>query len=310
MLVSVVAAADGGTKRGLSLRWREALNFYAFLTPWILGFLAFTAIPIVASLVLGFTKYNAIQPPDFVGLRNFRFLLDDQIFWKSLRVTLTYTVVFVPLQLAFSLVLALLLNVRVPSMGTIRTIYYLPSILPTVVTGLVWIWLFNVDFGLINFFLFKLAGIRGPNWLGSERWVMSAVILSGLWGLGGGVIIFLAALQNVPGELYEAAELDGASLWGRFWNVTIPMISPVILYNLMIAMILSLQVFTRIYVLTRGGPNYGSYFYNLYVYENAFSFFKLGLASAQAWILFVLILLLTVVALRTSGRWVHYTGGV
>ncbi len=310
MHMSVLNPADGEARRGLSLRWREALNFYAFLTPWILGFLVFTAIPIVASLLLGFTKYNAIQPPDFVGLRNFRFLLDDQIFWKSLRVTLTYTVVFVPLQLAFSLILALLLNVRVPSMSTIRTVYYLPSILPTVVTGLVWIWLFNVDFGLINFFLFKIAGIRGPNWLGSERWVMSAVIMSGLWGLGGGVIIFLAALQNVPGELYEAAELDGASLWGRFWNVTIPMISPVILYNLMIAMILSLQVFTRIYVLTRGGPNYGSYFYNLYVYENAFSFFKLGLASAQAWILFVLILLMTVVALRTSGRWVHYTGGV
>ncbi len=310
MQSTLTQGAGGETRRGLPLRWREALNFYAFLLPWILGFLAFTAIPILASLVLGFTKYNAIQPPDFVGLRNFHFLLNDQIFWKSLRVTLTYTVVFVPLQLAFSLILALLLNVRVPSMSTIRTIYYLPSILPTVVTGLVWIWLFNVDFGLLNFFLFKIAGIRGPNWLGSERWVMSAVILSGLWGLGGGVIIFLASLQNVPGELYEAAELDGASLWGRFWHVTIPMISPVILYNLMIAMILSLQVFTRIYVLTQGGPNYGSYFYNLYVYENAFSFFKLGLASAQAWILFVLILIMTVIALRTSGRWVHYTGGV
>ncbi len=309
MSAVMAARTSEGMKRRLSLRWREALNFYAFLLPWILGFLAFTAIPIVASLVLGFTKYNAIQPAEFVGLRNFRFLLHDPIFWKSLRVTLTYTVVFVPLQLVFSLILALLLNVRVPSMSTIRTIYYLPSILPTVVTGLVWIWLFNVDFGLLNFLLFKIAGIRGPNWLGSERWVMSAVILSGLWGLGGGVIIFLASLQSVPGELYEAAELDGASLWGRFWHVTIPMISPVILYNLMIAMILSLQVFTRIYVLTGGGPNYGSYFYNLYVYENAFSFFKLGLASAQAWILFVLILIMTVIALRTSGRWVHYTGG-
>ena len=296
--MSVIETTSGETRRGLSLRWREAFNFYAFRGPWILGFLVFTAIPIVASLVLGFTRYNAIQPPELVGLRNFQFLLNDQIFWKSLRVILTYTVVFVPLQLAFSLVLALLLNVRVPSMSTIRTVYYLPSILPTVVTGLVWIWLFNADFGLIDFFIFKVAGMRGPKWLGSERWVMSAVIISGLWGLGGGVIIFLAALQGVPTELYEAAELDGASLWGHLWNVTIPMISPVILYNLMIAMILSLQVFTRIYVLTQGGPNYGSYFYNLYVYENAFSSFKLGLASAQAWILFVLILLMTMVAMR------------
>lgn len=303
------ARAGGASPAGISLRWRETLNFYAFLTPWLLGFLAFTAIPIAASLVLGFTKFNAIQPAEFVGWRNFQFLFRDQIFWKSLRVTLTYTVVFVPLQLGASLLLALLLNLRVPTMRTIRTVYYLPSILPTVVTGLVWIWLFNVDFGLINFFLFKLFGLRGPNWLGSERWVMTAVIVSGLWALGSGVIIFLAALQNVPEELYEAAELDGASLWGRLWNVTLPMISPVILYNLMIAMILALQVFTRIYVLTQGGPNYGSYFYNLYVYENAFSYFKLGLASAQAWILFVLILLLTVLALRTSGRWVHYSGG-
>lgn len=303
------ARAGGASPAGISLRWRETLNFYAFLTPWLLGFLAFTAVPIAASLVLGFTKFNAIQPAEFVGWRNFQFLFRDQIFWKSLRVTLTYTAVFVPLQLGASLLLALLLNLRVPTMRTIRTVYYLPSILPTVVTGLVWIWLFNVDFGLINFFLFKLFGIRGPNWLGSERWVMTAVIVSGLWALGSGVIIFLAALQNVPEELYEAAELDGASLWGRLWNVTIPMISPVILYNLMIAMILALQVFTRIYVLTQGGPNYGSYFYNLYVYENAFSYFKLGLASAQAWILFVLILLLTVLALRTSGRWVHYAGG-
>ncbi len=307
----MAAVGAGGAERPrLSLRWREAINFYLFLAPWILGFLAFTAIPIVASLFLGFTKYNAISPPDFVGLKNFRFLYNDQVFWKSLRVTLTYTVVFVPLQLVSSLLLAMLLNLRVPSMRTIRTIYYLPSILPTVVTGLVWIWLFNADFGLINFFLYKAFEIRGPNWLGSERWVMSAVIISGLWALGGGVIIFLAALQNVPGEFYEAAELDGANILHRFWHVTVPMISPVILYNLMIAMILSLQVFTRIYVLTQGGPNYASYFYNLYVYDNAFSYLKLGLASAQAWILFVLILLLTVLALRTSGRWVHYSGGV
>ena len=296
-------------RRVLSLRTNEAIWFYIFLLPWLIGFLIFTLFPILASLGLGFTRYNAIKPLDWVGLKNFIFLSKDTIFIKSLRVTLTYTVIFVPIQLMISLFLAVLLNLRVFGMRTIRTIYYLPAILPTVVTGLVWVWLFNPDFGLLNFLLFKIFGIHGPNWLGSERWVMSAVIISGLWGMGAGVLIFLAALQNVPDELYEAAELDGATVLHRFWHVTIPMISPVILYNLLIFMIGALQVFARIYVLTAGGPNYGSYFYNLYVYDNAFRDFKLGLASAQAWILFIIILLMTLITLRSSGRWVYYAGG-
>ena len=296
-------------RRVLSLRTNEATWFYIFLLPWLIGFLIFTLFPILASLGLGFTRYNAIKPLDWVGLKNFILLSKDTIFIKSLRVTLTYTVIFVPIQLMISLFLGVLLNLRVFGMRTIRTIYYLPAILPTVVTGLVWVWLFNPDFGLLNFLLFKIFGIHGPNWLGSERWVMSAVIISGLWGMGAGVLIFLAALQNVPDELYEAAELDGATVLHRFWHVTIPMISPVILYNLLIFMIGALQVFARIYVLTAGGPNYGSYFYNLYVYDNAFSYFKLGLASAQAWILFIIIMLMTLITLRSSGRWVYYAGG-
>lgn len=300
-------------RRVLSLRTNEAIWFYIFLLPWLIGFLIFTLYPILASLVLGFTYYNAIKPfdwvGDWVGLKNFIFLSKNTIFIKSLRVTLTYTVIFVPIQLMISLFLSVLLNLRVFGMRTIRTIYYLPAVLPTVVTGLVWVWLFNPDFGLLNFLLFKIFGIHGPNWLGSERWVMSAVIISGLWGMGAGVLIFLAALQNVPDELYEAAELDGATVVHRFWHVTIPMISPVILYNLLIFMIGALQVFARIYVLTAGGPNYGSYFYNLYVYDTAFSYFRLGLASAQAWILFIIIMLMTLITLRSSGHWVYYAGG-
>ncbi|MBI2939437.1 MAG: sugar ABC transporter permease, partial [Chloroflexi bacterium] len=253
--------------------------------------------------------YNAIQPPQFVGLRNFQLLLEDEIFWKSLRVTFGFTVVFVPLHLVISVFLSVLLNLRVFGMRVIRTIYYLPSVLPAVVTGLVWVWLFSPDFGLLNFIIFKVIGVKGPNWLGSEYWVMPAIIISGLWGMGAGVIIFLAALQNVPPELHEAAQLDGASTVRRFWHVTLPMISPVILYNLLIGMIGALQTFARIYVLTGGGPNYASYFYNLFLYDNAFSYWKLGLASAQAWILFVVIMALTLVLLRTSGRWVYYAGG-
>src|SRR5690606_6132207 len=152
------------------------------------------------------TRYNAIRPPEWVGLQNYQFLWRDPVFWKSMRVTFLYTGIFVPVQLASSLVLALLLNLRVPGMRTIRTIYYLPAILPAVVTGLVWVWLFNPDFGLFNYLLYKLIGIGGPNWLGSERWVMPAIIISGLWGIGAGVIIFLAALQSIPPDLYEAAE--------------------------------------------------------------------------------------------------------
>jgi len=303
---------DRVRKRGLfapSLRTEEAIWFYIFLGPWLLAFLIFTLMPMAASFALGFTRYNAIQPPEWVGLQNYALLYRDPVFWKSMRVTFVYTGIFVPVQLAISLALAMLLNLRVPGMRAIRTIYYLPAILPAVVTGLVWVWLFNPDFGLFNFLLYKIAGIQGPNWLGSERWVMPAVIISGLWGMGAGVIIFLAALQGISHELYEAAELDGAGLWNQFLNVTVPMLSPVILYNLLIGMIGALQTFERIYVMTRGGPNYASYFYNLYLYDNAFGYFKLGLASAQAWILFLVIMLMTFIALRTSGRWVYYSGG-
>ena len=305
----LVARAAGRGRFALSLRSEEALWFYIFLGPWLAAFLVFTLMPMVASLGLGFTRYNAIRPPEWIGLQNYQFLYHDPVFWKSMQVTFVFTGIFVPVQLVISLILALLLNLRVPGMRAIRTIYYLPAILPAVVTGLVWVWLFNPDFGLFNFLLYKLIGIQGPNWLGSERWVMSALIISGLWGMGAGVIIFLAALQGIPNELYEAAELDGAGLWSQFRHVTTPMLSPVILYNLLIGMIGALQTFERIYVMTRGGPNYASYFYNLYLYDNAFGYFKLGLASAQAWILFVLIMIMSTIALRTSGRWVHYAGG-
>jgi multiple sugar transport system permease protein len=304
-----VRARPRTARRGLSLRAQEAIWFHVFILPWLLGFGIFTLFPMVSSLVLSFTRYNAIEPPQFIGLRNFEVLFGNPIFWKSVRVTFIYTLVYVPLQMVISLWLAVLLNQQVWGMRVIRTIYYLPSILPAVVTGLVWVWLFNPDFGLLNYIIYKVLGVRGPNWLGSERWVMPAIIISGLWGMGGGVIILLAALQSVPQELLEAAQLDGAGALRRFWHVTIPMISPVILYNLLMGMIGALQTFARIYVLTGGGPNYASYFYNLLLYDNAFTYLKLGLASAQAWLLFVVILLLTIVMLRTSGRWVYYAGG-
>ena len=298
-----------GRGRILSLRTQETLWFHVFTLPWIIGFLVFTLGPMIASFYFSLTRYNVIKPPEFVGLGNFSFLKSDLIFWKSLRVTFSFAAVFVPLQLLISLFLASLLNTRVPALRFIRTLYYLPSILPAVVTGLVWVWLFNYQFGLLNYLIYLVLGVQGPNWLGSERWVLPATIVSGLWGMGAGVIILLAALQNVSQELYEAAEIDGAGIWQRYTNVTLPIISPVVLYNLIIGMIAALQIFARIYVLTGGGPNYASYFINLYIYDNAFSYFKMGLASAQAWILFLVIMLLTYVAIKSSGRWVFYYAG-
>lgn len=295
--------------RSLSLQSQEAVWFYILILPWLVAFLIFTLIPMAASLYFSFTEYNAIQPPTFIGLKNFVTLYKDALFWKSMRVTFVYTSIAVPLGLVISLLLSVLMNTRVPGMRVIRTIYYLPSVLPEVVTGLVWVWIFNPDFGLLNYIIYMTSGLKGPNWLGSETWVMPALIISGLWGMGSGVLIFLAALQSVPNEMYEAAELDGASILSRFFNITIPMVSPVILFNLLIGAIGSLQTFARVYVLTNGGPNYGSYFYNLYLYNNAFSYFRLGLASAQAWILFIVIMILTLIILKTSGRWVYYAGG-
>lgn len=298
-----------GRKFHLSLEKQEAVWFYIFIAPWLIAFCIFTLGPMVASLYFAFTKYNAIQPAEWIGVRNFISLYNDPVFWKSIKVTFTFAGIFVPLNLVISLFLAAMLNLKVPAMRLLRTVYYLPSVLPEVVTGLVWIWIFNPDFGLLNYIIYLLTGIKGPNWLGSEAWVMPAVIISALWGMGSGVIIFLASLQGVPTELYEAAELDGASVFDRYFHITIPMISPVILFNLLMGTIGALQTFARIYVMTSGGPNYASYFYNLYLYTNAFSYFRLGLASAQAWILFVVIMALTMLILRTSGRWVYYAGG-
>ncbi len=292
----------------LSLRTKEALWFHVFIGPWIVGFLAFTFYPTLASVYYSFTQYNAIRPPVFIGLDNYRVLLQDPVFAKSLAVTFYYAAVAIPLHLVVGLTLAVLLNQRIPAMPLIRTIYYLPTVMPVVVVALVWIWLFDYNFGLINFLIYLASCLHGPNWLGDPYWVMPAIIFASLWSVGGSMIIYLAGLQSTPPELYEAAEIDGAGRVRRFFTITIPMVSPVIFFNLVIGLIGALQIFANVYVLTGGGPNYASYMYNLYLYNNAFTYFKLGLASAQAWILFVIILALSYVFFRSAGRWVYYGG--
>lgn len=293
-------------RRALQAR-REALWFHLLISPWLLGFLLFMLYPVVASAYFSLTRYDVISPPHWVGLANYTYLFTrDRLFWKSLRITFTYVIVAVPLHLVVALALALLLNLRIRGMRTLRTIYYLPTIMPQVATAMLWLFLFAPTYGIIDWALRAGFGIHGPDWLGSPTWVLPAFILMSLWAVGGPMVLFLASLQGVPTELYEAAQLDGASPWRQFLHVTVPMISPLILFNLIVGLIAASQIFATAFVMTQGGPNYGSYFYNLALYNNAFVYFKMGLASAQAWVLLVIVMAMTLLVFRFSSRWVFY----
>jgi multiple sugar transport system permease protein len=292
----------------LTNRRREALVGYLFLSPWILGFLIFLAGPMIASFYLSFTQYKIIEAPVWVGLANYQRMFSDELFYHSLNVTLTYTTISVPLGIAVALAVALLLNQKLIASGLFRTIFYLPSIISGVAVAIVFAWIFNFRFGILNYLL-SLIGIRGPDWLGSPRWALWAFVVMSLWGIGGTVVIFLAALQGVPQTLYEAAEIDGAGSWRRFWNITLPMISPAILFVLIMGVIGTFQTFTQSYIMTGGGPANATLFYLLYLYRNAFNWFEMGYASALAWLLFLVIMLCTLIMLRSSALWVHYESG-
>lgn len=288
---------------------RRNLAYFVFLSPWLIGFVLWTGGPLLASLYLSFTQYDILTPPRWIGLQNYTGLFADDLFWQALKVTSIYTFVGVPLMMITSLALAVLLNQKVPGLSFFRTVFYLPTVTTGVAVALLWVWLLQPDFGLINNILWYTFGIRGPQWLYDKTWVIPALILKSLWGVGGPMLIYLAALQNIPTQLHEAAELDGANAVRRFWHVSLPMITPVVLFNLVMAIITSFQVFTDAYIMTKGGPNYASYFYVLYLYQNAFQFFRMGFASAQAWILFLIILAFTALTLRSSSIWVYYEGG-
>jgi len=293
----------------MTRRRREALAAYLFLSPWILGFVIFLAGPMIASLYLSFTEYKIIRPAVWLGVANYTRMFSDELFYHSLKVTVTYTTFSVPLGMVFALCIALLLNQKVVLSGMFRTIFYLPSVISGVAVAIVFAWIFNYRFGILNYFL-SLLGIQGPSWLGHPRWTLWAFVIMSLWGIGGTVVIFLAALQGVPQALYEAAEIDGAGAWRRFLNITLPMISPAILFVLIMGVIGTLQTFTQAYVMTGGGPANATLFYILYLYKNAFNWFEMGYASALAWVLFLIILALTLIMLRSSTRWVYYeTGG-
>lgn len=294
----------------LTYRQAESLTGFVMAAPWILGFLFFVAGPMIASLYLAMTRWDIFTAPKFLGLENFEVLLtDDNLFWKSFRVTTLYAVFSVPLQIAVGLGLAQLLNQKIRLLGMFRSIYYLPSVLSGVSIAIMFRWIFGTQFGLLNAVL-SMFGIERVSWLGDPNIVLISFILMSIWGSGANMLIYLGALQGVPTELYEAAEVDGAGSFRKFFKITVPMITPVIFFTLINGIIISLQEFQTPFILTDGGPADSSLFIVLYLYRNAFQWFKMGYASAIAWIIFVYVLVLSILVIRSSQAWVYYEGSL
>jgi multiple sugar transport system permease protein len=289
---------------------KEYIAFYLFASPWLLGLLLFALGPTIVSFVLSFTDYPVIVAPKWIGVANYLTMFtDDDLVWQALKVTLFYSIGAVPLGLTISFLLALLMNQGIYGVRYFRTLYYLPAIISGVPVALVWMWVLNPDFGLVNNAL-RIVGIEGPKWLFSREWVIPSFILMSLWNVGAPMVIFLAGLQGIPAHLYEAAEIDGAGMLPKFRHITLPMMSPVILFNLVLGIISSFQTFTPAYIMTKGGPANASLFYGLFLYNNAFKWFKMGYASALAWLMFLIILSLTLMVFRSSANWVYYEGSL
>lgn len=295
-------------KKQMSITKREAIWAYLLIGPWIVGFLIFTLGPMIASLFFSFSDYSIVKAAKFIGLSNYiEMFFRDYRFWHSLKVTLTYAFVAIPLGLVTGLLLALLLNTKVPGIALWRTIYYTPSVVSGVAVAILWSYLFNPRFGIINWVL-AIFGVKGPGWLADPNWALPALILMSLWGVGGGMIIYLAGLQGIPTALYEAAQIDGANAIQQFFKITLPLITPVLFYNLVTGIIGTFQIFTQVFIMTSGGPVESTLFYNLYLYNNAFRYGRMGYASALAWVLFIVVLLLTLLVFRSSAAWVYYEG--
>lgn len=289
---------------------REALFGYLCLTPWIIGFLFLTAGPMLASLGLSLFETDLLNTAKFIGLKWYRAILfTDRLATKALVNTAYYTFVMVPASTILALGIAILLNQGIKLQGLWRTIYYLPSVVSGVAVSLLWRWLYQPQVGLLNSLLANV-GISGPRWIYSETWAMPSLIIMAIWGSGGAMLIFLAGLRGIPTALYEAAEMDGAGPFRSFWNITIPMLTPTILFNVVMNIIGSFQIFTQVFVLTdgEGGPNNATLTMVLYLYRKGFQNFHFGYGSALAWVLFVVVLVFSLVALRSSRYWVFYAG--
>ena len=288
-----------------SLLWREAVDGWLFITPWLLGFLFFTAGPMIGSAVISFLDWEILTPPTWVGLANFRQMATDPLFGLSLYNTAYYTFIGVPIYLVAALLMALVLNLHLRGITFYRTIFFLPSLTPAVANALLWVWIFSPDFGLANYFL-QAVGLPPKKWLFDVNLAKPSLILMGLWGIGSQMIIFLAGLQGISQTLYEAASIDGANEWRRFWSITLPMLSPTLFFNLVIGIIGSFQVFTTAYIATQGGPQNATLFYVLYLWRNGFDYFKMGYASALAWVLLLIVLALTMLQFGLARRLVYY----
>jgi multiple sugar transport system permease protein len=288
---------------------REALTFYLCISPWLIGFLAFTVGPMLVSFGLSFTRWDLFTPPQFNGLSNYQDLVVDPLVAQALRVTALYTLMYVPTELVGGLLLAMLMNLRVPGIKFLRAVFYLPSVLSGVAFVVVWMWLLHPEAGLINTAL-GWFGIDGPRWLLNPNTALTALWMMSIWGLGRAAVIYLAGLQGIPKDLLEAAAVDGATPWQRFWQVTLPLLSPTIFFNLILSVISTFQTFTSAYVATggTGSPLDSTLFYVLYLYRQAFVFNNMGYASALAWVLFLLILLLTLLIVRFLRQRVYYEG--
>jgi multiple sugar transport system permease protein len=282
-----------------------------FLAPWMIGFLIFTLYPMAMSLIYSFTEYHPLRPLEWVGLENYQTMFTDDLYWKSLQNTLYMVSIGVPLTLFASFICAVLLNLKVRGQSFYRVVYFLPSIVPTVASAMLWLWILNPQFGIMNEIL-GFVGIEGPNWLRDPIWSKPSLILLGLWGMGGTIVIYLSGLQDVPVSLIEAAELDGASWWQRLRHITIPMVSPITVFNLITGVIGMFQYFAQAYVFgtasSLGAPLNSTLFYSVYLYQVGFQFLKIGYASAMAWVLFAIILVCTILLLKTSERFTYYAG--
>lgn len=284
------------------------LEGYLFILPWLLGLVLLRLGPMIISLYMSLMEWDLFRPPQFVGLANYeRLLTADPLFWRSLGNTAYYVGGRVPLVLLLALLVAILLNQRVPIRNVLRTVYYLPTVTPEVAMFLLWVWMFEPNVGIINSLLAMLGVKPGPLWLGSTEWAKPALIIVSAWGLGSIMVIFLAGLQGVPQHLYEAAELDGANVWHKIRHVTIPLITPVIFFNLIMGIIGSFQMFTKAFVMTGGGPANSTLMYVLYLYHQAFLWFRMGYGSAMAWVLFAVLFVFTFIMFRRS-QWVYYEG--
>lgn len=289
---------------------KKFLNKYEgflFILPWVLGFIIFGLIPILEALYIGFTDWNSLTSPHFVGFKNYIDLFKDDNFINAIKITVKFAVVSVPLGILTSMVLAALLNNPIKGISFFRTALYIPAVVSGVSVALLWRWILDKDFGLLNMILSKI-GINGPGWLSDPNWVLPSYILIAIWGAGGGVLTYLAGLQDIPRTLYEAAEIDGAGWFKSFIHITVPMLSPVIFYNLIMGIIGGFRKFNDAYII--GGAGNQGRFYMVYLYENAFNFFKMGYATAMAWVLFIIILSLSLLVFKSSSLWVFYSGEV